>query len=170
MGRAAGGAARVSALVSSHANAALYCSCLFDVCVRGDGELFQIASHWMSVKLQPVRAFPHHVLAEAAGGGGDLKLAPRPPDDFPSFHLKLQPTLSAQIFSSLTWHIFSLRFSSLSGLPNISPGFLSVLTNDNLVGSFLKTVSQEAKSETCMTKNNYKREIKFIRKTTQSDK
>lgn len=51
-------------LVSSRPNAALYCSCPFDVWVCGDWELFQIALRWMSVTLQRVRAFPRHASAE----------------------------------------------------------------------------------------------------------
>lgn len=122
-----------------------------------------------------------------AGGGGDLKLARWPPDGFSSFHPNLHPTLSSQIFSSLTWHLFLFNFYKF--IPvwaakyqyRIFEYFFCdlhrdikntgiILNNDSLVGSFLKMVSQEATSDTCMTNNNYKLEIKFIQKTTQNNK
>lgn len=63
-GWAAGGAARVGTVVSSWSNTALYYSSVFDVCVLGDWEPFQIALRWMSTAVQWVRASPHRVLAE----------------------------------------------------------------------------------------------------------
>lgn len=98
-------------LVSSRPNAALYCSCPFDVWVCGDWELFQIALRWMSVTLQRVRAFPRHALAEQnrraeEEGGGDLKLVRWPPDGFPSFHLSLHPHFSIWISFFYPAHLF----------------------------------------------------------------